>query len=101
MTDPSPVTMEQVFKRHAKVVATLDLPHVPRGTRGKVMYVAGVTWIRYHVLFENGVELSSLDAEQLMALDEWETKEYEERQAARRAQRAAALQNRQSAPTTA
>ena len=96
MTDLSPVTTEQVFKRHAKVVAAVDLPHVPKGTPGKVLYVNGVSWIRYHVLFENGQAISSLDAEQLVALDEWQKKQYEERQAARRAERAAALQRRQA-----
>jgi hypothetical protein len=90
MTDASPVTKEQMFKRHAKVVAVVDLPHVPAGTKGRVLYVAGVTWIRYHVLFENGESLSSLDATQLMGLDDWELQQYEQRQAARRAERAAA-----------
>jgi hypothetical protein len=97
MTDASPVTKEQVFERHAKVVAAVDLPRVPAGTPGRVMYVAGVTWIRYHVLFENGESHSSLDAEQLTALDEWERKEYERRQEARRQARIAALESRQQA----
>lgn len=96
MTDASPVTKEQVFKRHDKVVAAVDLPHVPAGTKGRVMYVAGVTWIRYHVLFENGQSISSLDADQLMALDEWERREYERRQEERRQARRAALEQRQS-----
>ncbi len=73
MTDASPVTKQQVFKRHAKVVAAVDLPHVPAGTPGRVLYVAGVTWIRYHVLFDNGESLSSLDATQLTDRDEWDT----------------------------
>jgi len=88
------ISTEQVFKRHDKVVASVDLPHVPAGTRGRVMYIAGVTWIRYHVLFDNGQGLSSIDATQLMALDEWERKEYEERQAARKAARAAEIESR-------
>ncbi len=90
MSDTSPVTTQQVFPRHAKVVATADLPRVPAGTPGRVLYVAGVTWIRYHVLFENGESLSSLDATLLMGRDDWDKKEYEEGQAARRAQRLAA-----------
>jgi hypothetical protein len=85
------ISTEQVFKRHEKVVAAVDLPHVPAGTPGRVLYVAGVTWIRYHVLFENGVSLSSLDADQLMARDEWERQEYERRREARKAERQAAL----------
>jgi hypothetical protein len=90
MSDTSPVTTQQVFKRHAKVVTTGDLPRVPLGTPGRVLYVAGVTWIRYHVLFENGQSVSSLDATLLMGRDDWDKKVYEERQAARRAQRAVA-----------
>jgi hypothetical protein len=89
MSDTSPVTTQQVFKRHAKVVAAVDLPRVSVGTPGRVLYVAGVTWIRYHVLFENGESLSSLDATLLMGRDDWDEKEYEQRQAARRARRAA------------
>jgi hypothetical protein len=99
MTDLSPVTKTQVFKRHDKVVAAVDLPHIPKGTQGRVLYVAGVTWIRYHVLFDNEESLSSLDAEQLMALDDWRLKQYEERQAERKAARAAALEaQRQGRP---
>ncbi len=55
-------TKEFVFKRHQKVKAAEDLPNVPAGTPGKVLYTAGLSWIRYHVLFDNGVYLSSLDA---------------------------------------
>ncbi|MEJ5254545.1 MAG: hypothetical protein WHS89_04275 [Acidimicrobiales bacterium] len=79
------VTKDQVFKRHQKVVAAVDLPGVPAGTPGRVLYVAGLTWIRYHVAFDNGRVLSSLDATQLMAREDWERKQYEERLAARRA----------------
>jgi hypothetical protein len=85
------ITKDQVFARHAKVVAAVDLPHVPAGTKGKVLYVAGVTWIRYHVLFENGQGISTLDASQLMALDEWERRDDERRREQRRAERQAAL----------
>ena len=52
------------------------------------------------VTVENGQAISSLDAEQLMALDEWEQKQYEERQAARRAQRAAELERRKADAST-
>lgn len=65
------ISTDQVFRRHQKVVAAVDLPGVPAGTPGKVYYVAGVTWIRYHVLFENGLEVSSLDATQLRDLKAW------------------------------
>jgi len=64
-------TQEQVFKRHQKVVAAQDLPFVPAGTKGKLLYVAGVTWIRYHVRFENGRFVSSVDASVLSTPDDW------------------------------
>lgn len=79
-------TQEQVFKRHQKVVAAEDLPFVPAGTRGKVLYVAGVTWIRYHVRFENGRFVSSVDARALATPDDWADR----RDAAERATREAA-----------
>jgi len=91
VTANSPVTKDQRFRRRAKVVAVEDLPRVPAGTQGRVLYVTGVTWIRYHVLFENGESISSLDATQLMALDEWQQQQYERRQAERRAAREAAM----------
>jgi hypothetical protein len=90
VTANSPVTKEQRFTRRAKVVAAEDLPHVPTGTPGRVLYVTGVTWIRYHVLFDNGESISSLDATQLMALEDWQQQQYEQRQAERRAARDAA-----------
>jgi hypothetical protein len=84
------ISKEQVFKRHQKVVAAVDLPHVPTGTPGTVLYVAGVTWIRYHVGFENGETISSLDATQLMSRQDWEEQQYEAQVAERKAARAAA-----------
>ncbi|MEM9038245.1 MAG: hypothetical protein AAGA99_22985 [Actinomycetota bacterium] len=50
------------FRRREKVVTTVDLPGVPAGTPGKIRTEAGYTWYRYFVSFENGVELSSVDA---------------------------------------
>jgi hypothetical protein len=37
------------------------LPGVPAGTRGRVYLVEGFTWTRYRVLFDNGVDIGSLD----------------------------------------
>lgn len=54
------------LKRHEKVRAWVDLPSVPIGTRGKVLVVSGVTWIRYRVLFENGVEQGLLDGRHIV-----------------------------------
>jgi len=54
------------LKRHAKVRANIDLPGVPAGTPGKVLQVTGLTWIRYRVLFANGVEAGLLDGRHLV-----------------------------------
>ena len=55
------ISTEKDFRRRQKVVAAVDLPGVPAGTFGKVWFVSGVTWIRYHVAFENGIELANVD----------------------------------------
>jgi len=54
------------LKRHEKVRANIDLPGVPAGTPGKVLVVSGITWSRYRVLFENGVEHGLLDGRHLV-----------------------------------
>jgi hypothetical protein len=54
------------LKRHDKVRANVDLPDVPAGTPGKVLVVSGVTWARYRVLFENGVEHGLLDGRHIV-----------------------------------
>ena len=54
------------LKRHDKVRANIDLPEVPIGTRGKVLVVSGLTWLRYRVLFDNGVELGMLDGRHIV-----------------------------------
>lgn len=54
------------LKRHEKVRANVDLPGVPAGTPGKVLVVSGLTWVRYRVLFENGVEHGLLDGRHLV-----------------------------------
>jgi hypothetical protein len=49
------------FKR-GDTIRTLDpLPGVPQGTKGRVYLVDGFTWTRYRVLFENGVDIGSID----------------------------------------
>ncbi len=55
------ISTEKDFRRRQKVVAAVDLPGVPAGTFGKVWFVSGVTWIRYHVAFDNGIELANVD----------------------------------------
>ena len=42
------------FRRNEKVRALDDLPGVPKGTEGRVLLVAGFTWTRYRVAFDNG-----------------------------------------------
>jgi hypothetical protein len=91
MAKPSTETL----KRYEKVVAAVDLPIVPEGTPvvpavpvgtpGKVLLVAGVTWIRYRVLFENGVELGTIDRSALARRDEWAARLAEERRGEREA----------------
>lgn len=50
------------FRRNEWVKNLDDLPRVPAGTRGRVYLVDGFTWTRYRVLFDNGVDIGSLDA---------------------------------------
>jgi hypothetical protein len=49
------------FRRNEWVKNLDDLPGVPVGTRGRVYLVEGFTWTRYRVLFDNGVDIGSLD----------------------------------------
>ena len=72
------------FRRHQKVVAGIDLQGVPAGTRGIVMYVAGFSWPRCRVHFDNGVERGSLDHRHLVTVDEWAERERDEARAAAR-----------------
>ena len=59
------------LKRHQKVRAWTDLPGVPAGTFGKVLQVSGVSWIRYRVLFDNGVEHGLLDGRHIVDPKKW------------------------------
>ncbi len=78
------------FKRKQKVIAVGDIPGVPNGTPGKVYYEAGITWFRYHVAFENGIELSNVDGNDIVTVAEWDETQRAERRAQREAERAAA-----------
>ncbi|HRW38164.1 MAG: hypothetical protein KDB04_13085 [Acidimicrobiales bacterium] len=53
------------LRKGAKVVATTELRGVPEGTPGRVMMVAGLSWIRYWVRFDNGVQLGSISRDKL------------------------------------
>ena len=69
--DPARIAAEirndGVLKRSSKVRAFTPLPGVPEGTTGKVALVNGWDeWIRYHVMFDNGVNLGSVNREHLV-----------------------------------
>ncbi len=51
------------------VVSAVDLTGVPAGTRGRVKLVNGFAWIRYWVMFDNGVDMGSIDRAQLNRTD--------------------------------
>ncbi len=53
------------YRGNARVEAADELPGVPKGTPGTVVMVTGLSWIRYRVAFDNGVELSLLDGRHL------------------------------------
>ena len=50
-----------VLQQQDRCRAIVDLPGVPAGTEGKVLVADGFNWLRYRVLFDNGVELAHLD----------------------------------------
>jgi hypothetical protein len=77
---------EPKFKRHAKVVAAVDLPGVPAGTKGKIQIVNGLSWIRYWVVFANGVELGQLGNDDLTTPALWDGQAAKRRQAQRAAE---------------
>lgn len=60
-----------------------DLPGIPAGTLGKVLMVVGFTWLRFNVLFTNGINIGQIDRAKLRLLTKAEAK------AARKAARAA------------
>lgn len=89
------------FRRQEHVLATEDLPGVPAGTRGRVKLINGFSWLRYWVFFDNGVEVGSVDSDQLVRPQHWE--EFHTRREARleaealAAERAAAGQSADAA----
>ncbi len=66
-----PVLKPIDLKRHEKVRANIDLPGVPAGTPGKVLQKTGVSWIKYRVLFGNGIEHGLLDGRHLVKAKEF------------------------------
>jgi hypothetical protein len=65
-------TADDTFARKERVVAAVDMPGIPAGTRGKVTFVEGFTWIRYWIRFENGVIRGSINRNKLARPLEWE-----------------------------
>jgi len=57
------------LERDDHVAAAVDMTGVPAGTRGRVKLVNGFTWIRYWVMFDNGVDKGSIDRAQLNKTD--------------------------------
>src|SRR5262245_48590204 len=59
--------------RRGEPVKTLDpLPGVPQGTKGRVYLVDGFAWTRYRVLFDNGIDVGSLDGAALARPNDYE-----------------------------
>ena len=60
------------FKRNESVKTLDALPGVPQGTTGRVNLVDGFAWTRYRVLFDNGVDVGSLDGSSLARRRDYE-----------------------------
>ena len=82
------ISTEKMFRRRQKIAAAVDLPGVPVGTYGKVWFVSGVTWIRYHVAFDNGMEIANVDGAQIVDRKEWIAEQTKRDQAELEVQRA-------------
>ena len=63
-TEPQP---NLDLKVNQKVVAIVDMPGVPAGTKGKVTLANGFNWRRYSVRFDNGERKSFLDGRHIKA----------------------------------
>lgn len=51
-----------------KVVTTVELDGVEVGSEGKVILANGFNWLRYRVLFTNGIEIGDLDHRHLQPI---------------------------------
>ena len=78
------------FKKGTKVTATEDLRGVPEGTTGVTGRGVGITWFRYRVYFDNGVELGSVGQEKLVRAEQWEQFKVDRAKAAEEAEATAA-----------
>jgi hypothetical protein len=68
---PKKESTAELLKPKERVVATEDMPGIPMGTTGKVIFPEGLTWIRYWVRFENGVVRGTIDRRKLARPQEW------------------------------
>lgn len=57
------------YSRKDRVELAEDRAGVPEGTPGRVVMVTGLSWIRYRVRFDTGVELNMLDGRYLRHSD--------------------------------
>ena len=62
----------ETLSRKEKVKAAVDMRDVPEGTAGRVLVANGVTWVRYWVKFENGIEMGSIHRDKLVRADDWQ-----------------------------
>lgn len=53
------------YAKHDRVVAAEGLAGIPEGTPGTVSQVSGLSWIRYRVTFDNGVDRNLIDGKYL------------------------------------
>ena len=65
------IDRSQPIRRFTKVVAAVDLPGVPEGTGGKVRGANGISWYRYWVSFDNGIDLGGIGHDQLAQRRDW------------------------------
>ena len=68
---PKKESTDAVLKAKERVIAADDMPGIPMGTTGKVIFPEGLTWIRYWVRFDNGVVRGTIDRKKLARPGEW------------------------------
>lgn len=78
------------LRKGERVIAVTDLRGVPEGTSGKIMVVNGIDWIRYWVMFDNGIDLGTIDGGKLVRAKHW--KKYQLERAEREARAAEAAE---------
>ena len=62
----------ETLVRKERVKAAINLRDVPEGTEGRIILSNGVTWLRYWVHFDNGIEMGSLHRDKLVRVNEWD-----------------------------